>query len=287
MRNELFLFTFEMLWKVISLVRALSLDIVAGACICSLFFADIMGIELTWVAVGCLGMAVWLIYTMDHLLDGFRVGDGGAFRHVFHKRYRGQIFAVWVAVAFAGLMFSFQLPASTLKAGLVLALLVLVYFMLVYQFGAKHLYHKEVFGAFVYTAGVFLPAMTVSPEPWSPVVLVLILEFFLLAFINLLLFGRMDLLYDKNQSFGSLPGLIGRQRLDLYLQVLFIVLGTLIVYGFLGWKSDPVLASAQFMMGIMCSGLVWLHVLIRTGPARLQFQLLGDSIFIVPLILLL
>jgi len=286
MRNELFLFTFEMLWKVISLIRALSLDIVAGACICSLFFADIMGIELTWAAVGCLGMAVWLIYTMDHLLDGFRVGDGGAFRHVFHKRYRGQIFAFWVAVTFAGLMLSFQLPILTLKSGLVLALLVMVYFMLVYQFGARHLYHKELFGAFIYTTGVFLPAMTVSPEPWSPVALVLLLEFFLLVFINLLLFARMDVLYDKIQSFGSLPGSLGPRRLNLSLQFLFIILGMLIVFGFLGWNSDPVLASGQFIMGVMWSGLVWLHLIIRTRPARLQFQLLGDSIFIIPLMLL-
>jgi len=268
-------------------VRVLSLDIVAGACICSLFFAEILEVEVGPPTLICLGISVWLIYTMDHLLDGLSVRDDAAFRHLFHRNYRRPIFAAWIILAFAGLMISFQLPVRILQAGLILSLLVLIYFFLVYLFRARQLYHKELFGSFIYTAGVFLPVLTVYPAPWPYFMVVLILEFFLLGFINLLLFARMDLGYDKAQSFASLPGSIGQHQFTRILNGLFILTGMLILVGAIWWKSFPNLLYGQFITGVMLSVLGWLHISIKNRQANLQFQLLGDSIFLFPLILLL
>ncbi len=234
MRHELFSFTFGMFWPVISLFRLFSLDIVAGACISSLFFAKILGVDLSPPTVTCLAMAVWLIYTVDHLLDGFRVGAGGAIRHFFHKKYRRFIFVAWTVCAFGCLMLSFQLPLITLKAGVVLSLLVLFYFLLEYQLRTRRLYHKELFGAFIYTAGIFLPAMSLHQSPLSFSIVVFILEFFLLAFINLLLFARMDMVYDKVYAFGSLPRSLSEHQFERLLKGLFILTGALILLGLFG-----------------------------------------------------
>ena len=268
-------------------MRVLSLDIVAGACICSLFVARILEVQLSPFAVICLGIAVWLIYTMDHLLDGLRVQDNGAPRHLFHKKYRWTIFVIWTVLAFVALMLSFQLPVGTLEAGLILSFAVLIYFFLVYLFQTRQLYHKELFGAFIYTTGVFLPALTVFPTPWSSLVLVLILEFFLLALINLLLFARMDFVYDKAQAFGSLPGSIGKHHLLQFLTGLFFLTAILIPVVAMNWKSNLNVLYSQCILGAMLLVLGGLHLSIKNRLTNLQFQLLGDSIFLCPLILLL
>lgn len=235
----------------------------------------------------CLGIAVWLIYTMDHLLDGLTVKNDGALRHVFHRKHRWPIFGAWTILAFTGLMISFRLPVRTMEAGLILSLVVLIYFFLVYQFRARQLYHKELFGAFIYTSGIFLPSLTVAEPDWSYFILILIVEFFLLGFINLLLFARMDLVYDNAQDFGSLPGTIGKDQSNRILIGLFVATGILVSIVAISWKSQPNILYGQYILGLMLSVLGCLYLSFKDRPANLQFQLLGDSIFLCPLILLL
>ena len=57
-----------MIIKVYRLFQALSLDIAIGAVILSTAVAKYYGVSLTWPIQLCLFIAVWLIYTFDHLM---------------------------------------------------------------------------------------------------------------------------------------------------------------------------------------------------------------------------
>ena len=53
-------------------LNILSIDIAAGAVICCAFFADILGVSVLPYGFITLGLTVWIIYTVDHLLDVWR-----------------------------------------------------------------------------------------------------------------------------------------------------------------------------------------------------------------------
>ena len=55
--------------RVIHFVQNLSLDITAGAVVMSFFVAHLLGVALTVSMVIGLAIAIWLIYTLDHLKD--------------------------------------------------------------------------------------------------------------------------------------------------------------------------------------------------------------------------
>ncbi|WP_339608375.1 hypothetical protein [uncultured Roseivirga sp.] len=55
--------------KLLTLIQNLSLDVTAGAVICSLYVAKLFEVRLESSMLVGLGVAIWLIYTIDHLFD--------------------------------------------------------------------------------------------------------------------------------------------------------------------------------------------------------------------------
>lgn len=82
------------------LLRALSLDVVAGVACGGLLAEDLAQTRMKpawWIT---LLTAVWSVYTVDHLLDAFRPGARpNTARHAFHRRHaRGLVMALAVTV---------------------------------------------------------------------------------------------------------------------------------------------------------------------------------------------
>jgi hypothetical protein len=50
------------------LIKNLSLDVTAGAVISSLFVGKVFKVQLSLNMIFGLGIAIWLIYTVDHLM---------------------------------------------------------------------------------------------------------------------------------------------------------------------------------------------------------------------------
>lgn len=53
-------------------LNALSLDVVLGGVISGLFFAKLLEVTLPSQVLVELALAVWVIYTLDHLWDAYR-----------------------------------------------------------------------------------------------------------------------------------------------------------------------------------------------------------------------
>ena len=71
-------------------INNLSLDLVAATCICSLFLARVLDQPLPPAVVLALALAVWAIYTADHLLDAWLIPHPASTeRHAFHQRHFG------------------------------------------------------------------------------------------------------------------------------------------------------------------------------------------------------
>ena len=163
----------------------LSLDAPMVGIAWALVFARCAGVAVTGAEITALGLVVWLIYTVDRLLDGrtsAMQGDAGAFgsplrqRHFFHRSHARAI--AWVAAgvgAFTAMLVFTQIGGQTLKLAVPVGVVLVLYMAWVHLGRGQILagLPKEVAVGGIFAAGVALPAWSrLSARRW---------EFFVLA----------------------------------------------------------------------------------------------------------
>jgi hypothetical protein len=166
----------------------LSMDAPMVAVAWALVFAKSAGVALPAAEVATLGLAVWLIYTVDRLLDGRTVSTAvtkdksGAFgsplrqRHFFHR-----VFARAIAIVAAGVaaltvaIVLTRIGGEVLKLALPVGMILVLYMAWVHLGRGRILSRlpKEVAVGAIFAAGVALPVWSrLGARRW---------EFFLLA----------------------------------------------------------------------------------------------------------
>jgi hypothetical protein len=254
------------------------LDVASGAIISSLFFAKIYGTSPSFISLLSLGLTVWLIYTADRLLDVWDAkGEVSTERHQFHKKYQNALVRclVFIAIIDAGLIFF--MPILIIKRGLFLSIMVIGYVFL-----RRNLYiFKEFSVAVLYTAGVILPAMPPTPiklNGYLP-----ILQFFLIALLNLIIFSWYEKdrdLYDKQESIATqIDEQIIRSILLVMFFAAFVISGSII------------LLDKAYYVSLVLSVMTATHLLIflrrKLFERNYLYRMAGDAAFLFPIIYIL
>lgn len=272
-----------MLNKVYQYVRGLSLDVAAGAAISARWISNYYQEEVPTNAIVCLSLVVWIIYTVDHLLDARHIKRRNAnFRHILHKDYA---YFIWGSVSLASvwLMYSvFQLKKEVFFFGIALGVFVILYFAFVHFIRRKPFWGKEWFIAIIYASGICLPALSYL-EIYTPDILYFWIQIFLIAIINLLIFNMFELQDDRIQGFFSFATHFGfdiTRRTILILFVLFVVLwGS----SFLLFKSESFF-DYQAILIFMASVLALILSKEKVMKTEEWYRILGDMVFLLPLI---
>ncbi len=252
----------------------LSIDVALGAVCSALFFAHILQADVTYYSVACLGLSVWIIYTADHLLDAKKIKTSATTnRHRFHQQhFRLLIIIVSIAIAInIVLLFFIRKPA--LLTGIVLIVLVAMYLLI--QHSLKIL--KEMFVAIVYTTGVMLPAMsntTMALKEWNWIV---IAEFFLVAFLNLIIFSWFDYENDLKDDRVSFATILGKKISNVFINFLFVLSAALWVVTYSAQPSAFIVLSMNVVLFIM----VFSHSYFAKND---RYRILGDAIFFIPVL---
>lgn len=152
------------------LIRVLSLDIVAGGVAGAAFAAHVTGARMPAAFWQVLPVAIWVMYTLDHLVDARAAGPRAANeRHAFHARH---LLPMSVAVALAGGAAAWRalaLPAPILAAGVGLAVAVVLYLAALMR-GLPSWLAPEFPVAAIYTAGLWVGPLALgrrdAPEIW-------------------------------------------------------------------------------------------------------------------------
>ena len=268
--------------RIIHFVQNLSLDITAGAVISCWFICDFLGVATSVPMLSGLGMAIWLIYTADHILDARKAtGEIVNPRHAFHRKYQKPVVGIAVLVFVIGVYNAFQLPLKTIYYGLVLVGLSGLYF--VYLKTSITQRFKESFAALVYTAGLFAGPLSLVPElNWDMAILAGF--FFLLAYANLLVLPLFEKEIDEQQGVVSIATRQGDFGVTFffYVTVMLITLGAVLVVRF----SDA-FGYAPFLFILMS----WSLFALISKPAFFHkyqlYRIVGDGIFFLPGLLLL
>lgn len=260
----------ERLIRIYRLFNLLSIDVGLGAVCSALFFARIFNVDIYVQGLMALGLTVWIVYTTDHLLDARKVtGNASTERHQFHQRHANMLMACVILAVMIDALIVFFIRRPVLEGGMVLIVGVGIY-LLVQQY-TKIL--KEIFIAVMYTMGVLLPSVMVTRVPYHTWPWVLLIQFFLVALTNLLLFSWFDHEMDVRDKRSSFVTIMGPAQTRIIICILFIVTGLLTIF------SHELKASVYLLITDGLLLCIFLYPSFFRKADR--FRLVGDAIFFI------
>lgn len=257
--------------KLYRFLNLLSIDVVLGSVCSALFFSKVFGVSILPYGLLALALTVWIIYTVDRLLDARKVSRSPSTkRHQFHQRNaRILIGFVFVAIGInCVLMYFIRKPVFLGGAYLIAG-------VGVYLFVQQYMkVFKEIVIAVLYTTGVALIPMTITTltiEDWPWVLLV---QFFLTALANLIMFSWFDHEHDLRDSYGSFVTAVGDKGSRYCIWIILLIAILLTAF------SENTLAS----FFILLSDVVLLVIFKNESYFRHndRFRLLGDAVFFIP-----
>jgi hypothetical protein len=262
--------------KLYRLLNILSVDVALGSICSAAWFAELFNVNLLPYAFVSLGITVWIIYTVDHLLDARKiVGTPSTERHRFHKKYFRALFIAVVTGGLIDIFVVFFIRKPVFQAGIVLASIMVMYFLL--QRFLKHF--KEFVIAFLFGCGVLLPSWSLTPSFPGLELSLIIVQFIITALINLLLFSWFDRNRDNDDKRASFVTMAGEKVTRMSIWFLFLTNGVLMTLSTVHpWQS----VNSVFIILLMNASLLLLFVRPKVFEVNDRYRLLGDAIFYLP-----
>jgi hypothetical protein len=257
----------------------LSLDVVAGAMVThsiALRLPDGHG-KVYWASTLLVGIAVFIIYVIDRLLDNRKPNFTPTPRHRFHAKYEPVLFKIVAGLGVLGFICLFWLPSNMLLIGFVLAIVAGVYLWVVYRTSSHSNVQllKEPFVALIYTLGIWGTALRTTPDTsWESIVFMVL--FGLVALQNLLLFSWFES-FEVEEGY-SLAIAWGTETLSAVLNGLAIVV-VLTAIGALCVTQYRYCVRTSITVALMS---ICMHLLKRQSAqviAQERYRWLGDGVF--------
>ncbi|GAB3889322.1 UbiA prenyltransferase family protein [Spirosoma agri] len=265
----------------------LSLPVVFGAVLSNKMAARLSDVTpIHWATPIVLALIVFIIYTVDRLLDIRKPLEPTTTRHQFHRRYAPLLWRAVFGAALVAFVLTFFLPGSVIKFGLVLGGICAAYVGAVFRLPARHpaLLLKEPLVAILYTAGVWGSVWVQRPTV-SGIEMAECLMFVGIAFQNLLLFAVMEKRELPNQPEFSLATEWGEERCDTILRWLtFIIIATGLTLCFV--TEDRFAQRSAIMLALMSVTLYGIQRYPFYFLKNERYRWLGDAVFWFPALVL-
>jgi hypothetical protein len=264
--------------------RNLSLDVVLGALVMNAWIAKIFQIRLSWENYAVLGLTVWLIYTLDHLIDsGKLVREAHSPRHRFHQLH-SQILWIWggIVLLLDVLLSLFALEKAIFFNGCWVLGFTVIHFLLgqIESLESRLFFQKEVRIACVYVLGVGIaPFSLLQVFDWTMIALPAT-QVFLYAWINLTVISWYELEIDQADEHNSMAILLGRRRLSILIWSGLVLLMLSNFYSFyLIFRLED-----KIVLCLMTAshGVVWLFK--EKFKLNEYYRIVLDASFLLPLI---
>lgn len=256
-------------------LNLLSLDVAGGAVVCALFFAQIAGVELLPQGLITLGMSVWIIYSIDHLLDAKQIKKvASTNRHRFYQKHFKLISLLVLIGLLIDLIMILFIKKQVFIWGLGLGLVICIYLLI----QRKLTPYKEVSVALLYSAGIFLPTLSLNNQTLNTVLFIM-LAFSFTSLLNLFTFSLFDHELDLRDSQNSISTYLGKENLIKLLKGMFFIQGMFLIALMLetSYKTEVLILMAMNLV---------LYTLYNNVDKFLKsdfYRLAGDMIFFFPL----
>ncbi len=264
----------------------LSGDVVLGAMAGMLFFSKLLRAEIGWEVYGLLGMAVWCIYTADHLLDSRKIAEGSPLdRHLVHRVYGKTLRYMLGGIGMLGLIWAISFFGFGLELliGVGLAIGILGLMLFIRKLGKNLVWTKELSTAVFYVIGISWYSwfqIEAVDFRWEPIAITLI--YMLLAYLNLLMLSCLDAAKDKIAGFESLATVLSPVKLILIIRKLALALILLAFFGFVLFSSYYRLYSCLLLIMSLVHYLSFFNPNLSTEVVRMRME----AAFMIPVLLL-
>lgn len=261
----------------------LSLDVVFGAMAGMLFFEKLLHADLQWPAFMLLALAVWSIYTLDHLMDVRKKEPPLSPRRTFHYTYRKSLFVVLGLSVGTGLIGAFWWFGwgKELQLTLILALLILGSKLLIRKVGPGWM--KELSIAVFYVVGiVWLPLLRAEAVDLHWQDLAFMSAYMSLAFLNLLMLSFLD--QDEDEKAGFFSAVWTLHPLLLVLWIRRLAFGLM----FLSLTAFILLSSfyRPFACIVLLMSVIHYLTFFQSGQSVEQKRMRMEASFMLPGLLL-
>ena len=275
-----------------SIVNSFSIWVFLGSFCTSQFFAKSFDSQFTWQSSLVLALSVWIIYTLDHILDGKKLkSQSKTLRHYVHFRYQKWFFYAILCVAlFAGSLVIQHLTKHVIKAGMVIAILTAFYlatnqWLMNKKPSYTKIFIKEIIIAFVVMLGFAWLPITNGQFIWSssPTFYMPLGVFFFINLINLLTFSRFDFRADSLSRFLSITRIIGVRKTRLTITALLVFTTVAVILSvLLNW-----IAIAMFLVFILMLSTLWIiNLMPQFFSLYERYRFWGDFVFVIPMLFL-
>jgi 4-hydroxybenzoate polyprenyltransferase len=262
------------LFRFWALLNILSVDVAIGAVISAGFFARLCQVQLLPQGLLVLGITVWLIYTIDHLVDARWVNHpASSERHRFHQRFFKHLTIACVILLMIDLALLVFVRKPILLVGIAFSGAVGIYIIL----NRRMTYLKELMAGALYTAGILLPSWALGCRPITKGQLVVMGCFMLIVWINLFVFAWMSVEQDNADKQHSLFTQLGR---DAGRSIIWVLFGLLAV-GLIA-PTTPGYVAERWVLASMGVTLAFIFVWPDFFRFNDRFRLLGDAVFLFP-----
>lgn len=273
-------------------VYYLSFPVVMGAILSNRMATRLSDITpVHWATPVVLALAVFIVYTVDRLLDIQKPNRPFTTRHRFHHRHAPLLWRIVAGAALLALGLTFSLPGSVVRFGLVLGGVCAAYVGAVFRLPARHpaLLLKEPLVALLFSAGIW-GSVWVQRPAISGIEIAEALLFVGIAFQNLILFDVMEKqemsgLVQPGKAAFSLATEWGDDRCDRLLRWLaFTTVASSLALCFV--TPDRFAQRSALMLGLMSLTLYGIQRYPAYFLRNERYRWLGDGVFWLPALVL-
>lgn len=277
-------------YRPVDLIRILSLDVLAGALASGTLAVKVLGVQPTFSWWIVLPIAVWIIYTLDHLVDGMRLKENAHTpRHRFHYKY-GRVISMVAGLLsiLTGILVVLYFRKEMILSGLLILLMALFYLVFVWIMGKKSqlAFPKEFFVAGIYTLGIWVPLIIVS-EGLTAAHWLILVSFFFITVMDVLIFSLFDLKPDLMDGHPSFTVRYGKSKTVLLIRFAGLI-NCLLDLSLIMWLTENHLilfASGIFIL--MSLILAFLTFRLDYFHRNKRYKLAGEGVFLLPALILL
>ncbi|MFY0645087.1 MAG: hypothetical protein JXR19_11525 [Bacteroidia bacterium] len=270
----------------VEFINSFSIWVILGTPLNYLFFSELFqsGFHIPTAIV--LTLAVWIIYTLDHIIDGFKRKEYSlSLRYYLHHRYHRFLLALITIASLVAAAISYaSLPVSTQKFGFILLSALVLYFIInrVFTQNRKHsLPFKEIGVALVVTLCFAYIPWSKSDSIHADSLVYIIYGYGAINLANLLLFSHFDFELDKRNGLSSLGKFVGKNGLK-WMSVVF-ALAAIVICTYV-YVQYLIPFSAWLILIAMSLQLVLIVVFNRFFKKNELYRFFGDLIYVYPIV---
>ncbi len=249
--------------------------------------AAYLEVSMHWSWYVILPLAVWAIYTSDHLMDARQLREAASTpRHLFHHQYFTILLVSALLAACACVVLAFLFLGMTgILFGIGMGLLALGHLVLVKFVGERisPLLIKELGVALVYSAGIWGLPLIMSGGLGTREAMVPAAQFLLLALANLLEFSLYEYESDKRDGQTSFVQAIGRKGTIRFTRLVLasaVGLGVFLL-ATTGGAPTVRLETVFALMAAVLAALIYRPVWFMQHE---RYRVWGDAAFLLPIL---